>query len=38
MAISYEIPDERRFENDVEDILNFVHSTSLKEINAGDNQ
>jgi ubiquinone biosynthesis protein len=34
MAISYEIPDERRFENDVEDILNFVHSTSLKEINA----
>ncbi|MET3538323.1 ABC1 kinase family protein [Chryseobacterium limigenitum] len=32
MAISYEIPDERRFENDVEDILNFVHSTSLKEI------
>lgn len=34
MAISYEIPDERRFENDVEDILNFVHSSSLKEINA----
>ncbi|KMQ64187.1 ubiquinone biosynthesis protein [Chryseobacterium sp. FH2] len=33
MAISYEIPDERRFESDVEDILNFVHSTSLKEIN-----
>ncbi len=33
MAISYQIPDERRFENDVEDILNFVHSTSLKEIN-----
>jgi ubiquinone biosynthesis protein len=32
MAISYQIPDERRFENDVEDILNFVHSTSLKEI------
>jgi len=32
MAISYEIPDERRFENDVDDILNFVHSTSLKEI------
>ncbi|UZT97817.1 AarF/UbiB family protein [Chryseobacterium fluminis] len=28
MAISYQIPDERRFENDVEDILNFVHSTS----------
>ncbi|WBV60551.1 AarF/UbiB family protein [Chryseobacterium camelliae] len=34
MAISYQIPDERRFENDVEDILNFVHSSSLKEINA----
>lgn len=33
MAVSYEIPDERRFENDVEDILNFVHSSSLKEIN-----
>lgn len=33
MAVSYEIPDERRFENDVEEILNFVHSTSLKEIN-----
>ncbi|ATL75939.1 ubiquinone biosynthesis protein [Chryseobacterium piperi] len=33
MAISYEIPDERRFENDVEDILNFVHSSSLQEIN-----
>lgn len=33
MAISYQIPDERRFEGDVEDILNFVHSTSLKEIN-----
>lgn len=33
MAVSYQIPDERRFENDVEDILNFVHSTSLKEIN-----
>lgn len=34
MAISYKIPDERRFESDVEDILNFVHSSSLKEINA----
>ncbi|SMO34685.1 ubiquinone biosynthesis protein [Chryseobacterium rhizoplanae] len=33
MAISYEIPDERRFENDVEDILNFVHSSSLQDIN-----
>jgi len=33
MAVSYEIPDERRFENDVEDILNFVHSSSLQNIN-----
>lgn len=33
MAISYEIPDEKRFENDVEDILNFVHSSSLQDIN-----
>lgn len=33
MAVSYRIPDEKRFEADVEDILNFVHSTSLKEIN-----
>ncbi|MDR6457325.1 ubiquinone biosynthesis protein [Chryseobacterium vietnamense] len=33
MATSYEIPDERRFENDVEEILNFVHSSSLQDIN-----
>ncbi|AZA57951.1 ABC1 kinase family protein [Chryseobacterium shandongense] len=32
MAVSYKIPDERRFEGDVEEILDFVHSTSLKEI------
>lgn len=32
MAVSYQIPDERRFEGDVEDILDFVHRTSLKEI------
>lgn len=32
MAVSYEISDERRFENDVEEVLNFVHSTSLKDI------
>lgn len=32
MAVSYEIPDDRRFENDVEEVLNFVHSTSLKNI------
>jgi ubiquinone biosynthesis protein len=34
MAISYQIPDERRFESDIDDILNFVHSSSLKDINA----
>ncbi len=33
MAVSYEIPNDRRFENDVEEVLNFVHSTSLKDIN-----
>jgi len=33
MSVSYEIPDERRFENDVNDILNFVHSSSLQDIN-----
>ncbi|WP_027383790.1 ABC1 kinase family protein [Epilithonimonas caeni] len=32
MAVSYEIPDERKFENDVEEVLNFVHSSSLKDI------
>ena len=32
MAVSYEIPDERRFQNDVDEVLNFVHSTSLKNI------
>ncbi len=32
MAVSYEIPDDRRFQNDVEVVLNFVHSTSLKNI------
>lgn len=32
MAVSYEIPDEKRFENDVEEVLNFVHSSSLKDI------
>lgn len=32
MAVSYEIPDERRFKNDVDEVLNFVHSTSLKNI------
>ncbi|ASE60557.1 AarF/ABC1/UbiB kinase family protein [Chryseobacterium indologenes] len=33
MAVSYEIPDEKRFENDVEEVLNFVHSSSLQDIN-----
>lgn len=33
MAVKYEIPDEKKFENDVEGILNYVHSTSLQEIN-----
>lgn len=33
MAVNYEIPDERRFESDVEEILNFVHSSSLQNIN-----
>jgi len=32
MAVSYEIPDERKFENDIEEVLNFVHNTSLKDI------
>lgn len=32
MAVSYTIPDEKRFENDVAEVLNFVHSTSLKDI------
>ena len=34
MAVSYEIPDDRRFENDVDEVLNFVHSTSLKNIDS----
>lgn len=32
MAIQYDIPDDKRFENDVEEVLNFIHSTSLKNI------
>lgn len=32
MAVSYEIPDERKFEKDVDEVLDFVHSTSLKDI------
>ncbi|SDL89393.1 ABC1 kinase family protein [Chryseobacterium taihuense] len=33
MAVSYEIPNDRKFENDVEEVISFVHSTSLKDIN-----
>ncbi|KIA88840.1 AarF/UbiB family protein [Kaistella jeonii] len=32
MAVSYEIPDEKAFQNDVEDVLNFVHSGSIQNI------
>lgn len=32
MAVSYEIPDDRAFQNDVEEVLNFVHKSSLKNI------
>ena len=32
MAISYEIPDDNAFQNDVEDVLQFVHKTSLQNI------
>lgn len=32
MAVSYEIPNDRKFENDVGEVVNFVHSTSLKDI------
>ena len=33
MAISYDIPDDKQFEKDVSEVLEFVHSTSLQEIN-----
>ena len=32
MAVSYEIPDDKAFQNDVEEVLNFVHHSSLKNI------
>jgi ubiquinone biosynthesis protein len=32
MAVKYEIPDEKKFVNDVRSILNYVHSTSLHDI------
>ena len=36
MAIYYNIPDDRKFEGDVSDILNFIHSTSLKDISVAE--
>ena len=33
ISLYYNIPDEREFENDVADILNFIHNKSLKDIN-----
>lgn len=32
MSIFYDIPDEKKFENNVTEILNYIHSASLKEI------
>ena len=32
MAVSYDIPDDKAFLKDVEEVLNFVHSTSLQKI------
>ena len=32
MAVSYDIPDDKKFENDVAEVLEFVHNTSLKNI------
>lgn len=36
MAVNYEIPDERKFENDVQEILEYVHSSSLQQISVQD--
>lgn len=36
MSIFYDIPDEKKFENNVTDILNYVHAASLKEINVAE--
>lgn len=33
MAIRYDIPDDKQFEKDVSEVLEFVHSTSLQDIN-----
>ncbi|AQX06078.1 ubiquinone biosynthesis protein [Elizabethkingia meningoseptica] len=35
MAIDIDIKDERKLENDLHEILDFVHSTSLEKIDAG---
>lgn len=32
MAVSYEIPNDKSFQNDVEQVLDFVHSSSLQNI------
>ena len=34
MAVSYDIPDDRKFEAEVQGILNYVHGTSIKNIDA----
>ncbi|MDQ1095717.1 MULTISPECIES: ABC1 kinase family protein [Chryseobacterium] len=36
MAIRYEIPDERKFESDVQEIINYIHSASLQDIDVQD--
>src|SRR5690606_15941290 len=36
LALYYRIPDERRFEMDVLDILNYVHHSSLKDISVAE--
>ena len=36
LSIYYNIPDERKFESDVLEILNFVHNASLKDIKVAD--
>lgn len=36
MSVFYDIPDEKKFENNVTEILNYVHSASLKEIDVAE--
>ena len=33
LAVYYNIPDDKRFENEVGEVLNYIHNSSLKEIN-----